>query len=411
VMAELRGPEGETERIHCDWVVGCDGARSEVRRQCGLEFAGGTYQNAFYVADCRVDWDLPQGEVTVCLSSETFVLFFPMPGERRYRVIGIFPSDRDGDGQPDGEPGLITLGPDGEPLTFDDIEAAIRRQMDVPVRFSDVSWFSAYRVHHRCVERFREGRCLLAGDSAHVHSPVGAQGMNTGLQDATNLAWKLALVARGRAKPALLDTYHGERWPVAQTLLRTTDNAFRLVISQRAPIREFRLRVFPWLAARMMSRTGVRRRLFRVVSQIGIHYRRSPIGRNVLGATSPLAVRAGDRLPYAIVDDPAAGDTPLPVQRWLRSPCFHVLLMRRTGDLAGLAREWHDRLDAGWPGWFEIHPLSEHNGGTALLDTLDVADAAVLVVRPDQYLGFVADRLDLEAVVNWIETGLQLERG
>ncbi|MGE0798793.1 MAG: FAD-dependent monooxygenase [Lautropia sp.] len=411
VDVELRDADGNVEALRCDWLVGCDGARSVVRQQCGLEFAGGTYQNAFYVADTGVDWDLPHGEVTVCLSRETFVLFFPMPGERRYRVIGLFPADRDGDGIEDDEPGLITSGPGGAPLTFDDIAAAVQRQMDIPVRFHDTDWFSAYRVHHRCVERFRAGRCFVAGDSAHIHSPVGAQGMNTGLQDASNLAWKLALVARGRARPALLDSYHDERWPIAQMLLRTTDTAFRFVISRSAPVREFRLRVFPWLAAHVASRPSVRRRLFRTVSQIGIRYRGSNVGANLLGATSPLTVRAGDRLPYALVDAPAAGGGPLSTHRWLRAPCFHVLLMKRSGDLAPLVRQWHDQLDANYPGWFEVHPLSDHNGGVALLDAVEVADAAVLIVRPDQYLGYVADRLDLDSVGAWIEAALQLERG
>jgi 2-polyprenyl-6-methoxyphenol hydroxylase-like FAD-dependent oxidoreductase len=227
-------------RWRCDWIVGCDGARSIVRRTCALRFVGGTYRNEFYVVDARVDGDLPEGEVVPSLSHDAFALFVPMSGDRRYRVVGPFPvaddagvhhdRDRVHDDDDVDEPGVATRGPDGGPIEFSAIEAAIRDRMDIDVRFSEVAWYSTYRVHHRCVERFRDGRCFVAGDSAHVHSPVGAQGMNTGLQDAANLGWKLALVVQGRASPGLLDSYHEERWPVAQSLLRTTDNAFRLVI-------------------------------------------------------------------------------------------------------------------------------------------------------------------------------------
>src|SRR5256712_383815 len=117
-------------------------------------------------------------------------------------------------------------------VTFEDVIPSLRREAG-DLTFKACSWFSTYRIHHRSASRFRDRRCFLLGDAAHIHSPVGAQGMNTGLQDAYNLAWKLALVADGRADPALLDSYEAERVPVAERLLKTTDQAFSLIVSDR----------------------------------------------------------------------------------------------------------------------------------------------------------------------------------
>lgn len=390
VTATLRHADGREEALACDWLAGCDGAGSTVRERLGLPFAGGTYENAFYVADARVDGPLMQGELMVCLSAETFVLFFPMPGEQRYRVIGVLPSNgRQGDPAP----------------AFTDIEGAVRAQLDIEVRFSDVAWFSAYRVHHRCVQQFRTGRVFLAGDAAHVHSPVGAQGMNTGLQDACNLGWKLALVARGQAAAGLLDSYHDERWPFAQRLLRTTDAAFRLVVSRQPLARLFRLHIFPALARRLMQRTVVRERVFRLVSQIGIHYRGSSLSRSA----GVLKVRAGDRLPWVQVGPAPARRS---VYEWLAAPGFHLLMLQR--DPAGLdaaAAQWQRRLAAAFfPGCFTVHAVPGGPDAEALFQALGATGRALVLVRPDQYLAYVDARFDVAAVDAYLGGTLALHQ-
>jgi 2-polyprenyl-6-methoxyphenol hydroxylase-like FAD-dependent oxidoreductase len=421
ISATLRHADGREETLTADWLVGCDGARSTVREQLGLTFAGGTYENAFYVADVRAEGPLMQGELMVCLSRETFVLFFPMPGEQRYRVIGVLPRD-----------GRL----DDPTLTFDDIEAAVRAQLDIDVRFSDVAWFSAYRVHHRCVQRFRTGRVFVAGDAAHVHSPVGAQGMNTGLQDACNLAWKLALVASGQAGAALLDSYHAERWPFAQRLLATTDTAFRVAVSPRPLPRMFRLRVFPWLASRLMQRSSVRGFIFRTVSQTGIHYRRSPLSRSGAKVRAPrassnarawgqhrnaasprhsatrLTVQAGDRLPFAEVGPPLALHRES-VYAWLRAPGLHLLMLQRDPEgLRALAAEWRERLAASFAPVVTVRAVSAQADTAGLFDALGVNDRALLLVRPDQYLAYVDVSFDWPALQAFLSgtLGLQVSR-
>jgi 2-polyprenyl-6-methoxyphenol hydroxylase-like FAD-dependent oxidoreductase len=182
VTAEVKTASGESQTIRGKYLVGCDGAKSVVRHELGLTFEGSTFERLFYVADARVDWEFPHDALHVCLAREVFVAFFPMPGEDRYRIVGTFPESKN---QEDGE------------VDYEEIEQEIKEQAKLALEISDVRWFSLYKVHSRRVNKFSEGKCFVAGDAAHIHSPAGAQGMNTGIQDAYNLAWKLAFVING----------------------------------------------------------------------------------------------------------------------------------------------------------------------------------------------------------------------
>ena len=182
-------------------------------------------------------------------------------------------------------------------LEFEDLVESIRAEVGAGLSFEECRWFSTYRIHHRCAAKFRDRRCFLLGDAAHIHSPVGAQGMNTGLQDAYNLAWKLALVVSGRARETLLDSYEIERMPVAQQLLRTTDEAFSLVVSDSWLAGLARTRVVARIAALAMRFDRARKLAFRTVSQIGIRYRNSPLSQSLVGLPES-APKAGDRFPW-----------------------------------------------------------------------------------------------------------------
>ena len=193
------------------WVAGCDGSRSAVREMNHIAFPGAPYAQTFFVADTEATGSMRPHELNVYLWRDGFHLFFPMRGKDRWRVIGILPEQFRS----------------REHVTFEELIPSIKGEAGTDLDFKHCSWFSVYRIQHRAAERFRDRRCFLLGDAAHIHSPAGAQGMNTGLQDAYNLAWKLALVVRGRADAALLDTYEQERVPVAKRLLETTDRAFQ----------------------------------------------------------------------------------------------------------------------------------------------------------------------------------------
>lgn len=204
-----------------------------------------------------------------------------MRGVDHWRVVGILaPALRD---RPD--------------LDFEAVVPSIRQQAGERLAFQACSWFSTYRIHHRRAARFRVGRCFLLGDAAHVHSPVGAQGMNTGLQDAANLGWKLARVAQGRAAPALLDSYEAERIPVADRLLDTTDRAFRVIVSDNPLAGLLRTQVLARVAALAMRSTRVQTLAFRAISQTAIRYRGGPLSRQ-LQAMPAEGPHAGDRFPW-----------------------------------------------------------------------------------------------------------------
>ncbi len=192
VRATLRKGDSE-ETGGFAYICGCDGAHSAVRQTLGLGFPGGTYQESFYVADVRASGLAFNEDVNASLSARSFCLAFPVRSSGIFRLIGIIPEELAG----------------REDLTFDDIRPYVKKQVDADVH--DVNWFSTYRVHHRVADHFRQGRVFIAGDAGHIHSPAGGQGMNTGIGDAVNLAWKLAAVVGGRANRSILDTYEAER--------------------------------------------------------------------------------------------------------------------------------------------------------------------------------------------------------
>jgi 2-polyprenyl-6-methoxyphenol hydroxylase-like FAD-dependent oxidoreductase len=205
IRAHLRSPDGASQIIDAKYLVGCDGPKSLVRQTLGLAFEGSTFERIFYVADVQMDWQFNHDSLHVCFAENSFVVFFPLKGEKRYRIVGVFPEEFDKEA--------------GE-ILYEEIESRIKTEAKLDLDIQNVEWFSTYKVHTRHVNRFSAGRCFLAGDAAHIHTPAGAQGMNTGIQDGYNLAWKLALVIRGKAGERLLQTYNEERLENAKHLLR-----------------------------------------------------------------------------------------------------------------------------------------------------------------------------------------------
>ncbi len=279
VAATLKQADGSAKTVRTAWVAGCDGAHSAVRKACAIPFEGAPYEHVFFVADTVVTGNMVPGELNVYLWKEGFHLFFPMRGQDHWRLVGILPE-----------------GIDPDKATFESVLPSLRGEAG-NLKFETCTWFSSYRIHHRAATRFRDRRCFLLGDAAHIHSPVGAQGMNTGLQDAYNLAWKLALVCEGRADPALLDTYESERLPIARRLLETTDRAFRLIVSGSWLAGFLRTRVLARIVAAAMSRKRVQAFAFGIVSQTGIHYRESFLSQSG-GRPASREPRAGDRFPW-----------------------------------------------------------------------------------------------------------------
>ena len=284
VRARLKNAKGDEETCAAAYLAGCDGARSRVRKVLDTGFPGGTYSRAFYVADVEARGPVMNGELHVALDDADFLGVFPLQGGRTARLIGTVRVEQE---------------KAREGLRWDDVGRAAAERMGIDVE--RVNWFSTYRVHHRVASRFQQGRVFLLGDAAHVHSPVGGQGMNTGIGDAVNLAWKLAEVVQGRALASLLDSYEPERIAFARRLVATTDRAFVAATGSGRLARLVRMRIVPLVLPVLVRFSAVRRLMFRTVSQTAINYRGSRLSAGSLGV-----VHGGDRLPWVELD----GSTP-----------------------------------------------------------------------------------------------------
>ena len=254
--------ETGAEAIDCAYAIGADGAHSVVRKQLGLSFEGAAYPQAFLLADCEVEWDIEPGPFCLFMHGASFALFLPLKGSRRGRVIAL-------DTATTADPSLRQ---GSSPATLDEVEAAFRLATRRDVRLRDARWVSRYRVHHRGVNAYRVGWVFVGGDAAHIHSPAGGQGMNTGLQDMANLAWKLAAVLKAGAPDALLESYDAERRPVGETVLAFTDRAFSAATVQGGILSTLRDGIVPILGATAGRSDFVRRRMFGFVSELGIRY-------------------------------------------------------------------------------------------------------------------------------------------
>jgi hypothetical protein len=251
-----------------------------VREALGVGFPGGTYAHLFYVADVEASGAAMNGELHVGLDATDFLAVFPMKGEGRARLVGTVREEAEHR---------------RDDLSWSDVSRRVIEWMHISV--ARVNWFSIYRVHHRVADRFRKGRAFLLGDAAHIHSPVGGQGMNTGIGDAVNLAWKLAAVLHGRAHASLLDSYEPERIAFARRLVASTDRAFTGVTSPGPIARLIRLHIVPLLIPALFPFGAVQRFMFRTVSQTVVNYRGSSLSEGRAGT-----VRGGDRLPWVKAD-------------------------------------------------------------------------------------------------------------
>jgi len=274
VHATLRSAGGE-ESVEAAWICGCDGVHSRVRDGMEVGFPGGTYEQSFYVADVEATGVATDGDLNLCLGTDLFCVVFPIRTTGRFRLIGIIPRPLRGKAS----------------VTLEDIRPFVEDLVGIRVRKE--KWFSTYQVHHRVAAQFHKGRAFLVGDAGHVHSPAGGQGMNTGIGDAVNLAWKLAAVVRGRASEQILDSYEPERIAFARTLVATTDTVFTGVVDPHLRGRFIRRVLIPNVVPRLIRFPFFRRFMFRTLSQIRIHYRDSALASGMAGN-----VHGGDRLPW-----------------------------------------------------------------------------------------------------------------
>ena len=387
VSCTLRHREGRTEQVRVRYLVGCDGARSTVRRGAGIPFKGGAYPQTFALADLEID-GLDPNAAHAFLGQEGILLFFPLGRPASWRMLAMHPTLQ-GRREP-ARPSLVELQALADGLTGDS------------VRLHDPVWRTYFGLQHRHASRYRAGRIFLAGDAAHIHSPAGAQGMNTGIQDAWNLGWKLALACRGIAEEALLDTYDAERRPVGGFVVRFTDRAFSVATSTNPLVRVLRTQLAPRMLPLALRFDRAVAAGFRTVAQLNISYRHSPA---VQEGHPPLrrGPKAGDRLPDARI---AREGQACWLSEALAAPRFHLLLCGPPGD-------WHPSqlttLHHHYPDTLTVHHLTRTATPGALHDLdgqvfarLGVNDRAQYLVRPDGHIGYRCDGDDLAGLQRYL---------
>lgn len=411
---ELKTEDGRSNFVRTRWLIGCDGARSTVRHGLGLTFAGGEYPEKYLLADAEVSWNQPTDEGTVALTPEGVFVALPLPEKGRWR--------------------LIDAGGRSNAQTPEEIAARFAQLLG-PISglggvLGEATWTSSFTIHRRVVDRYRAGRVFVAGDAAHLHSPAGGQGMNTGVQDAANLAWKLAMVLRGEAPDSILESYDPERRPVGMRVLRGTDRAMSMIGLRNPAARALR----DTALARVGRIEAFRRMLSREVAELTIAYPNSPIvaesrtgwfmaavregaaGFNVSEAFRR-GPRPGDRMPDVLLtqSDPTTGlpqrlsDVVFPEGA---SPGFVLLVFQgtqpesdahRVDSLAGELIPPHlaDRIrpilvecrrpveaSAGWRG----ERVADR--ADALHRRFGAQGACGFLIRPDGFIGFRARPLE-----------------
>lgn len=392
--------DGVLKTIACRHIVGADGAHSAVRKQLGLSFEGSRYAQNYLLADCRIDWPFDHTHFRIFMHGERIGLFLPLKGSEVSRVMA---TDLEANARmaerSEGQHGLAAA-----PFTLQELETSLAKAMCVPIKLSKPVWTTRYRVNLRGVEQYSVGRAFLIGDAAHIHSPAGGQGMNTGFQDAANLAWKLAQVQRTGVSSTLLDSYNKERHPIGIQLLRFTDRLYKVAADLQgwqAWARDF---FGPFLIGRMSAAPIPHRKAFRRLSQISLQYRASPINVNQLlySLKGPLA---GQRAPDARIS------TKRQMFDLLTGYQLHVVVLSRKHLLDEEVHEYTQQLrNIAAFGGIATHlvgrvacrrdPRVEYVDSGQVFEHYGLKDSeseALYVIRPDGYVAWRMDDIDFDA--------------
>ena len=359
VHATLKRSDATLERIATPWIIGAEGAHSLVRSTLDLAFEGHTRAEDYALGDLKIDGALVDTDFHIFSSEHGFMGLFPMGGDH-FRLIASNPMSEPKEGT---EPSL------------EELQAIYNQRSPIPARFHDLTWSSWFRINSRMVSRLRIGRLFLGGDAAHIHSPAGAQGMNTGIQDMINLCWKLAMVTLGKAPPALLDTYEADRLPVMRGVLKRTDGLTTTIGSENAIVRSLINRLGPYLG----SVDIVQENATAGMSQVALGYQDSPLTKNHRHSGT---LRGGDRIPdIAVRRRTGAGWSDAQLHEAL-DPSHLTLLVAGSSDAA-----CPDDLRSSVPDG-RLVEIAAPEEDTRFAKVFGDAGLAILV-RPDGYAGLV----------------------
>ncbi len=364
VTVVLRHEDEQRETVEAKWLIAADGASSFVRKTLALEFDGATYADPLFVADVDLEWPLSRDKFYAQVPRQGMLTFFPMRGDgysdNQYRIIARIPRELESKDE----------------LTGEDIQQILDKHSVVRAKITATRWVSKYRIHRRMTRAFRVGRVFLAGDAAHIHSPAGGQGMNTGIQDAWKLAWKLALVVKGQAAEELLESYELERIPVAKAVLNGSDKGFSFIGSPNYVFHLLRSALLPRLTS-LASRESVGKGIFKFLSQTWINYRKSPAVGSDKGAKR---VKPGDRAPYARF---TLGES---VYSLLHGVDHHLLLFAGRGADVEAERARAEAQLNDYGVTTRVHVVGAKE--TALREAYGVDEPSAFLVRPDGHVAW-----------------------
>ncbi len=397
VTVTLRhGLDGGEERIRAKYVVGCDGAHSAVRHAAQLTFEGSAYPQDFLLADLHLDWSShPEGDSRLNIfMGQGMLIGFPLKG-------GLFRLVFSSTGR------KLTAGEDAEP-TLEDFRKAWSEMAPGEAVLRDPVWMSRFMLHHRGVDSYRSRRIFVAGDAAHIHSPAGGQGMNTGIQDAVNLGWKLAAVLRGETDAKLLDTYDTERRRIGEHLLQGTDRAFQYGSSVNPVFIFLRNFLIPWVVPWAFSDRGRRAKMFRFISELGIRYRHS----SIVGTSSKYKgrLRGGDRAPDGTLQ---SSDGPLSMLGLCTGPTHHFILFSGTGSEAAddaALQLFADSFLKTSVDWVKTHKIfaKKSLGGSGYFEEkgqlharYGFVEPGYVLVRPDGYIAHIGPLSAINDLQAW----------
>jgi 2-polyprenyl-6-methoxyphenol hydroxylase-like FAD-dependent oxidoreductase len=368
--AILQHPDGSLERFECSYIIDAEGAHSTVRSTVGLEFEGKALEENYALGDLHLDGDLVETDFHIFSSEFGFLGLFPL-GNLRWRLIASNPLSKP---SKDTEPSL------GE------LQQIYDQRSHIPAGFRDMSWSSWFRINSRMISQLRVGQVFLGGDSAHIHSPAGAQGMNTGMQDMINLGWKLAMVMKGQAKPELLDTYGADRLPVIQNVLTKTEGLTGAIGSESTLFRSVFAHLAPWL----VGNEYIQRNSTERMSQLALNYRESPLS---VAEGHPGSLRAGDRMPDArltvLSRQGSLEPNPQPTTMFeLLDPSRFTLFYcnipnpeRTHAEIQNAISPWRYLMRG-----YQIAPAEdEHNTFRSKFGN----SASIILVRPDGYIALI----------------------
>lgn len=388
VTSILKLPDGKEETIKTNYLIAADGGHSIVREQLKIHFVGKVHPVSLFIIDCKAALDLPPDEMCFSFSDASTSGFFPMKEDRK-RIDGVIPKELEGK----------------KHITFEDIEKHFAERLRMKIRLYKPEWFSVAPSQQGYALSYQQNRCFLVGDAAHTFTPVGAQGMNTGLQDAYNLIWKLAFVIQGKAKSTLLNTYSAERQNIAKKLVRSTGSIYNLVSSQNIFTKSFRLQVLPhlmkWILPFIAKQKFFREFCFNAISQLGINYRESPLSLNASFGNFPgNAPQPGDRLPFLVFNE---NDKEINIQEKINGTGFTLLIFTKNSsslEIESSTEKCKNVLS------YKTIPFTTKT--KFLFEHFGIKNSGCYLIRPDMYIAYRSDTLNTRHLNNYLKQFLMV---